>query len=67
MYGKTAFDIKYRYILPENFVRNILFVVNSAPCERPMGARGGNSKTIIIVLRQAVLTATSEKQLLLRQ
>lgn len=48
------------------FVRNILFEVNCAPCERPMSARSGSSKTIHSLLRQAVLTATSEKQLLLR-
>jgi hypothetical protein len=27
-YGKPAFDIKCGYILPPNFVRNILFAVN---------------------------------------
>jgi hypothetical protein len=66
-YAKTAFDIKCGYIFPENFVRNILFAVNSEPCERPMSACSGSSKTIHSVLRQAVLTATSEKQLLLRR
>ena len=59
---KTAFNIKCSYILPANFVLNVLFAVNSAPCERQTGARSGSSKMIhsIRVLRRDELTAVSD-------